>query len=364
MALFSDLKAQTKDLQKHGLEAFAFARTALYRTEAMVGPAFELLFKGKRPRLPIDDPQLFKTAGASIVELLRRDVANITAGYYPAEVLRPENPIKHLMRLPSMVLEIANFSSRREKKKAHQFSKEARELLTGLPEYYQRNFHFQDDGYLSEKSAELYEHQVELLFSGSADAMRRLIIPQLKAHFGKDHDGSGLTFLELAAGTGRGTRFVRLAFPKAKIVAVDLSAPYLKRAQSELRKFARHDFVEANASDLPFKGEQFDAVFSIFLFHELPMEERKAVIRESLRVLKAGGFHGVLDSLQKGDEKDFDVALDMFPTQFHEPFYKNYIENSMEQVIESEGMDVQNVNIGFFSKSISSVKQPKVAVKH
>ncbi|RYZ69835.1 MAG: hypothetical protein EOP05_14215 [Proteobacteria bacterium] len=83
-----------------------------------------------------------------------------------------------------------------------------------------------------------------------------------------------------------------------------------------------------------------------------------------MRVLKAGGFHGVLDSLQKGDEKDFDVALEMFPKEFHEPFYKNYIENPMEKLIEGEGMPVQNVNIGFFSKSVSSVKDAKVEAKH
>ncbi len=347
-------------IQSQSLEAFAFARSALYRTEAMVGPAVEFLMTGKRPRFAIDDPKLFRAAGASLVELLRRDVANISNGLYPIEVLRPESPLKHLRRLPMMLFEIAGFAKRRGQKKAHQFSKEARELLEGLPEYYQRNFHFQDDGYLSEKSAELYEHQVELLFSGAADAMRRLVIPQLKRHFGEDHDGTGLTFLELAAGTGRGTRFVRLAFPKAKIVAVDLSAPYLKRAQEQLKSFARHDFVEANASDLPFKDEAFDAVFSIFLFHELPLAERKAVIRESLRVLKTGGFHGALDSIQLGDQPDFDPALELFPKEFHEPFYKNYIQTPLETVLTDQGLSDLDVNKGFFSKSISAVKRDSV----
>lgn len=350
----SDLQIQK--IQNQSLEVFALARSALFRTEAMVGPAVEFLMTRKRPRFAFDDPKLFRTAGTALLELLRRDVANISEGLYPMEVLKPESPFKHLKRLPSMLFEIASFSKRRGAKKAHQFSEEARELLQGLPEYYQRNFHFQDDGYLSEKSAELYDHQVDILFSGAADAMRRLIIPQLKAHFGKDHDGSGLTFLDLAAGTGRGTRFIRLAFPKAKIVAVDLSAPYLKRAQQELRAFPHHDFVEANASDLPFKDETFDAAFSIFLFHELPLAERKAVLREARRVLKDGGFHGVVDSLQLGDEPDFDGALELFPKEFHEPFYKNYSQTPMESLLNEENLPVTSVNKGFFSKSLSSVK--------
>lgn len=351
-------------IQTQSLEAFAFARSALFRAEAMVGPAVEFLVTRKRPRFSLDDRELFKAAGASLVELLRRDVANISQGLYPAEVLMPENPIKHLRRLPSMLFEIANFSKRRREKKAHQFSAEARELLQGLPEYYQRNFHFQDDGYLSEKSAEIYDHQVEILFSGAADAMRRLILPQLKDHFGRDHDGTGLTFLDLASGTGRGTRFVRLAFPKAKIVSVDLSAPYLKRAQQELKAFAHHDFVEANASDLPFKDQTFDAVFSIFLFHELPLAERKAVLQEAKRVLKDGGFHGVLDSIQLGDEPTFDSALELFPKDFHEPFYKNYSQTPMESLLQDQGLPVTSVNKGFFSKSLSSVKGSTHVEKH
>ena len=89
-----------KELRKQSLEAFAFARSALYSTEGLVGPAIEMVTKFRRPRLKSDDPKLFQSARASIFELLRRDVANITAGYYPAEVLMPESPIKHLLRMP------------------------------------------------------------------------------------------------------------------------------------------------------------------------------------------------------------------------------------------------------------------------
>ena len=48
------------------------------------------------------------------------------------------------------------------------------------PNYYLRNFHHQTDGYLSDFSASIYDLQVEILFNGSADAMRRRIIKPLK----------------------------------------------------------------------------------------------------------------------------------------------------------------------------------------
>lgn len=365
-SLKSSFKSSLKDGFKAGLpverslEAYALARSALFQTESFIGPAIELLVHRKRPRLIFDDPELFKAARQSMTALLKQDVGNIASGLYPIEVLKPGNPFKHLLRLPAMFREVVEISLRRRDQKAHQFSQEARTLLEGLPEYYQRNFHFQGDGYLSEKSADLYEHQVEILFAGAADAMRRLILAPMKKHFGDAHDGAGLTFLEIGAGTGRATRFVRLAFPKAKIVAVDLSGPYLKRAQAELSEFPRHDFVEANASDLPFKNDTFDAVYSVFLFHELPMNERRAVLRESQRVLKSGGFHGLVDSLQLGDAPAFDGALELFPVNFHEPFFKNYIQHPMQDELVSAGVSVTNVSNGFFSKCVSGEKSVKV----
>jgi ubiquinone/menaquinone biosynthesis C-methylase UbiE len=339
-------------LTERTLEAFVRARSALFRTEGLLGPAVEFLVNRKLPDMTLLNPDLLRSVNQSMTTLLKEDLANIHAGVYPVEVLKPGNPLKHIARLPVLLKEIFEITKRREKKTAHKFSSKAQELLSGLPEYYQRNFHFQDDGYLSDRSAELYEHQVEILFAGSADAMRRLIIKPLKEKFGADHDGSGLTFLEIAAGTGRATRFVRLAFPKAKIVAVDLSAPYLRRAQQELSEFNHHDFVEANASDLPFKNETFDAVYSVFLFHELPIHERRAVLTECQRVLKVDGFHGLVDSLQKGDEPMFDGALELFPQNFHEPFYKNYIQHPMQDELASAGVTVRDVKNGFFSKCV------------
>ena len=226
--------------------------------------------------------------------------------------------------------------------------------MRDLPEYYQRNFHFQTDGYLSNDSADLYEHQVEILFSGSADAMRRLIIPQLKSAYAGQ--GEGLHFLEIAGGTGRLTRFMKLAYPKARITVLDLSYPYLKKAQQNLKKFDRLDFVQGAGEDLPFVAEKFDAVYSCFLFHELPLEIRKRVVAESFRVLKAGGWMGLVDSVQKEDTKDFSWALEQFPVDFHEPFYKNYTQNPMEGLLAFRGFTELKKDIGFFSKSLLAKK--------
>lgn len=337
------------------LLTYAFARSAVYQAESLLGPAIEALVTRKRPRLLTDDMELFKAARRSMEALLKDDVERIVRGIYPIEVLRPENPIRHVLRIPAMFREGLAIARRRKSHASHEFSEQARDLLSGLPEYYQRNFQFQGDGYLSEHSAELYDHQVDVLFAGTSDAMRRLIIEPMKIHFGGS-DGEGLKFLELGAGTGRATQFVRLAFPKAKIVALDLSAPYLKKAQARLMKFPRHDYVEADAAHLPFLDESFDAVYSVFLFHELPREARERVLDESKRVAKSGGFFGLVDSLQKGDVPEFDEALEQFPKDFHEPFYKNYSLHPMENMVVDRGFESPWRATGFFSKVVTSRK--------
>lgn len=346
-----------QDWKSAGLKTLVRSRSLIYTGESLFLPLIDLLVHQRRPRLPIDDRELFQAARKSIDELLLADVERIQAGLYPIDVLLPESPVRHLRRMPVLFREGFKAALRKRDRRSKEFGDQASEVLGEMPEYYRRNFHFQPDGYLSKLSADLYEHQVEVLFAGAADAMRRMIIAPMKRHFalrGAKADGEGLHFLELGAGTGRATRFVRMAFPKAKITAVDLSGPYLKRAQASLRDFSRHDFLEADAEKLPFANTTFDAIYSVFLFHELPMEVRKAVLKEGVRLLKVGGFYGLVDSLQMGDVPVFDRALEQFPIEYHEPFYKNYTENQMSALLESAGFAVDESGTGFFSKFVAA----------
>lgn len=333
---------------------YSLARSAHFAAQQFSLPFFEFLTTGKTKSAKTLEPQNIKRAYAELFRLLKKDSENIAQGYYPVEVLKPEKAVRHFMRFPRILLDGYQIAKRREQKSQKEFNTEAEELLKELPEYYQRNFHFQTDGYLSKDSAELYEHQVEILFSGAADAMRRLIIPLIKqVHPG---DGEGLHFLEVAAGTGRLTRFMKLAFPKAKITVMDLSYPYLKKAQANLSEFERLDFVQGAAENLPFQDGKFDFIYSCFLFHELPIEIRRQVVEESFRVLKPGGHMGLVDSVQKEDAKDLEWALSQFPVDFHEPFYQNYTQNPMEGLMHYRGFVKIHKEQGFFSKAVLGQK--------
>ena len=52
----------------------------------------------------------------------------------------------------------------------------------GYPDYYQNNFHFQGDGWMSSKSADVYETSTETLFLGRQDAMQRQTLLPLAEH--------------------------------------------------------------------------------------------------------------------------------------------------------------------------------------
>jgi ubiquinone/menaquinone biosynthesis C-methylase UbiE len=341
-----------KPLLEKGLFGFEMMRSLTFLSQNLI----LLLFNERaRTRNPDFQPQV-KQLLQDLSRLLRKDAQNIAKGIYPVEVLKPESAKEFFLRAPQILVDSLAVNQRRLQHKSKDFDRDAVDYLRDVPDYFQRNFHFQTGGYLTEKSADLYEHQVEILFSGAADAMRRLLLPMMKAHFPWTQ-GEGLHFLEVAAGTGRLTRFVKLAFPKAKVTVMDLSYPYLKKAQANLKKFRKIDFVQGDSAALPFKDTQFDAVFSCFLFHELPLEERRKTIQEGLRVLKPGGFYGLVDSVQLEDKKDFEWALKQFPVDFHEPFYKNYIQNPIEGLLKNAGFESVRTEVGFFSKAVGAQKK-------
>lgn len=338
-------------MRAQALLSYSLLRSAFFTAEGLLLPAIDLLVNRRRPKLLTDDIELLKTSRAELLNLLRKDAQNIAAGIYPAAVLKPESALKHLTRIPKLFFDGVRSAQRKSSKQAHHFNPAASDLLEGLPEYYRRNFHFQDSGYLTDASAELYDHQVEVLFAGSADAMRRLILRPMKEQI--PGNGKGLRFLEIAAGTGRATEFVQAAYPQAQITALDLSEAYLRLAKKKTSTLKKVSFLQGDGADLPFKEEQFDAVYSVFLFHELPMKVREKVISESLRVLKPGGFIGLVDSLQLGDNPKLDGALKDFPREFHEPFYKNYSEHPMEDLFSKLGVLKIESDRGFFSKVVT-----------
>lgn len=327
------------------LQSFNVARSGVYFLESLPFSIVSRLMMNSK--LPPPSNEQVLTLWRHILELHEREAENLERELYPIRALEMENPLHHMRSFLEVLRDGVRVAWRMRKGNIKEFSSHAENLSKSMPDYYARNFHFQTDGYLSEASARRYDHQVEILFSGTAGAMRRLILPVLKHHTrGQGH------WLELGCGTGSATRSVLETFPTTKVTAMDLSAPYLKIAQEHLRRYSNVGFLQADVTDLDFKNDTFDAVYSVFMLHELPKAERESMLREAYRVLRPGGVMVVADSLQKGDEPELDWALERFPKIYHEPFYANYLGNDLGRVIKQiTGCEPQEDH-AFFTKVV------------
>src|SRR5213078_186058 len=108
---------------------------------------------------------------------------------------------------------------------------------------------------------------------------------------------------------------------------------------------------------LPVKSDSQDAVTSIFMLHELPPKVRRIVFSEFARVLKPGGRLVVVDSLQLGDEPDYDGMLELFPQNYHEPYYGSYLKEDFRTIAAACGLThTRDVN-AFVSKVLVFDKQ-------
>jgi ubiquinone/menaquinone biosynthesis C-methylase UbiE len=177
---------------------------------------------------------------------------------------------------------------------------------------------------MTDDSAERYDTQVEVLFNGTANAVRRQALPQLREVFA-GRDQRKLKLLDIGCGTGRFLDSVKQVWPRLPTLGLDMSEAYIRHAKRELKRWAwTTSFIVGKAEAIPLPDNSQDALTSVFLFHELPPKIRRVVFSECARVLKPGGRLVLIDSLQRGDRPDYEGLLDLFPQNYHEPYYESY----------------------------------------
>jgi len=283
-------------------------------------------------------------------DLLDQDWQDAEAGVYPKESLF-DNPWADFFRFyPMVCLDVPSIWERFNNRVYHQFDTSID--TSDYPKYYLQNFHYQKDGYLSEMSANLYDLQVEILFNGTADAMRRRILAPLKAGLAQTAAGQRGKILDIACGTGRTLSMIRDMLPKASLYGVDLSPTYLRKTNELLsvKPTVLPQLVRANAEELPFVDNYFEATVSVFLFHELPAEARQNVINEAYRVIRPGGTFVICDSIQMEDSPEFRVAMENFPIMFHEPYYRHYTTDDLNVRLTAAGFEQVTNQVHFMSK--------------
>jgi ubiquinone/menaquinone biosynthesis C-methylase UbiE len=166
--------------------------------------------------------------------------------------------------------------------------------------------------------------------------------------------------LEVACGTGIVTRQLRGALPLgSRLVATDLSEPMLSFARRKFEGDSTIEWQQADALDLPFADQSFDAVVCQFGLMFVP--DKAAALREAFRVLKPGG-QLLLNTWDRIEQNDFALAthtttmsfFESDPPRFYEIPFSLYDADQLQSWMEEAGfknVTVQPVDLPCVSPS-------------
>ena len=280
--------------------------------------------------------------------LLTRDLDNVAQGAYPASLLFQIPVARYAQRVPGFVLDLPAVVRRYAEGRYRDLPEDAEPRR--YPAYYRRTFHWQTDGYLSDRSAALYDLSVEFLFFGCADVMRRQVLPPLTRYAARRK--GPLRLADVACGTGRTLHQLARALPGHRYFGIDLSPYYLEEARKLLEPVRGVSLLAENAEALPYRDDYFDAMTSVFLFHELPRAARRRVAAELARCVRPGGLVVVCDAAQRVEAADLDFFLGAFADEMHEPFFKDYVGDPLEEILGDAGLEVKGTERAWLSKVV------------
>ena len=114
----------------------------------------------------------------------------------------------------------------------------------------------------------------------------------------------GQRVLDVGCGTGTLATRIRRDYPQIEVIGIDPDPKVLARARRKAdRAGVSVKFDQGFGDELPYEAESFDRVFSSFMFHHVPPEEKGKMLRAIRRVVKPGGTFHLLDFEGPEDSK-------------------------------------------------------------
>ncbi|RUO29331.1 bifunctional demethylmenaquinone methyltransferase/2-methoxy-6-polyprenyl-1,4-benzoquinol methylase UbiE [Aliidiomarina sedimenti] len=167
----------------------------------------------------------------------------------------------------------------------------------------------------------------------------------------------GQRILDLAGGTGDLTaKFSRIVGPQGQVVLADINDSMLKVGRDKLRDMGivgNVEYVQANAEELPFPDDHFDAITIAFGLRNVTDKDK--ALRSMLRVLKPGGRllvlefskpeHDVLNSLY--DFYSFNVLPQMGGLIANDKESYQYLAESIRMHPDQETLKQMMEDAGF-----------------
>jgi SAM-dependent methyltransferase len=135
-------------------------------------------------------------------------------------------------------------------------------------------------------SLPLYDPLVKLL---GGDRVLRTLLDQAGLR-------PGTRVLDVGCGTGTLDVMTKRLYSDVDVVGVDPDLKALARARRKAQRAAVSIQFDRGFGDaLPYPDGSFDRVFSSFMFHHVPSEQKPRMLEEIRRVLKPGGSLHMLD---------------------------------------------------------------------
>jgi ubiquinone/menaquinone biosynthesis C-methylase UbiE len=145
----------------------------------------------------------------------------------------------------------------------------------------------------------------------------------------------------LDVATGGGHTALKFAPLVAKVIAMDIAPSMLQKAEAFIRGSGVDNvmFGSADAEVLPIEDEKFDLVTCRIAPHHFP--EPDGFVRESARVLKAGGLLLVQDHVLPEDDEAAHY-VDEFERLRDPSHYQGYPESEWVKMLEEAGLIVEH----------------------
>jgi ubiquinone/menaquinone biosynthesis C-methylase UbiE len=143
--------------------------------------------------------------------------------------------------------------------------------------------------------------------------------------------------VDLGCGFGKSTFPLKIRFPDAEVIGIDLAGPLLKMAWKRAQRAGLE--VKLRQADCRCTGldsASIDLVTATMLIHELPVCAIEETLAEAARVLRSGGLLRLLDFHATGDPVR-DLAMMEHSQRNNEPFLADLFRTDVVDLCKRVG---------------------------
>ena len=282
---------------------------------------------------------------ADMARLFAQDLANVEAGIYPLPADHDGSLPKLLARSRLFFADLPEVHRREQDERQEVLSEETRGKRPG---YYLQEFPLPVGRLADRGIGKLYDTQVEVLFKGTANATRRqALVPLHEVFAGRDQ--RQLKLIDVGCGTGRFLDFCKQAWPRLPALGVDLSEAYVAEAKGIFD--AGVGSISSSPTAKPYGAGRQPGCGHQHL-HVSTSCRRRCVGRwcANARACSSRRPLILIDSLQIGDQPDYDGVLELFPQSYHEPLLRQLSQGGLRRARRRRGLThTRSVN-AFVSK--------------